>query len=110
MAKVNLTVHCGTVDRLSRLLGIYDENLNIVTKELGVTAYTENTDIILIGEEAEAELAKTVLEKLLDIISSGELLDKTRVVYCIEMVRDGNADGIEKIMSGVIAVTSRASR
>lgn len=110
MAKVNLTVHCGTVDRLSRLLGIYDENLNIVTKELGVTAYTENTDIILIGEEAEAELAKTVLEKLLDIISSGELLDKTRVVYCIEMVRDGNADGIEKIMSGVIAVTSRGKQ
>jgi len=110
LAKVNLTVHCGTVDRLSRLLGIYDENLNIVTKELGVTAYTENTDIILIGEEAEAELAKTVLEKLLDIISSGELLDKTRVVYCIEMVRDGNADGIEKIMSGVIAVTSRGKQ
>ena len=40
MAKVTVAVPCGTVDRLSRLLGIYDENLNLITKELGVTAYT----------------------------------------------------------------------
>lgn len=110
LAKINATVNCGTVDRLSRLLGVYDENLNVVTKELGITAYTENTDIILIGEEAEVELGKTVLEKLLDIISSGEPLDKTRVVYCMEMARDGNADGIERIMSGVVAVTSRGKQ
>ncbi len=110
MAKITVCVSCGTVDRLSRLLGIYDENLNLITKELGVSAFTENTDIKITGEEQEAELAKTILEKLLDIISSGEPIDKTRVIYCIEMAKDGNVDGIEKIMSGVIAVTSRGKQ
>lgn len=110
LAKVSLTVQCGTVDRLSRLLGIYDENLNLIAKELEVSAFTENTDIKISGEEANATLAKTVLEKLLDIIMSGEPLDKTRVVYCLEMARDGNVEGIEKIMSGVVAVTSRGKQ
>ena len=110
MAKITVTLACGTVDRLSRLLGIYDENLNLITKEIGVSAYTENTDIKIVGEEADVLLAQTVLSKLLDIIASGEPLDKTRIVYCIEMAREGNADGIEKIMSGVIAVTSRGKQ
>jgi len=110
LAKITVTLACGTVDRLSRLLGIYDENLNLITKEIGVSAYTENTDIKIVGEEADVLLAQTVLSKLLDIIASGEPLDKTRIVYCIEMAREGNADGIEKIMSGVIAVTSRGKQ
>lgn len=110
MAKVTVTVPCGTVDRLSRLLGIYDENLNLIARELDVSAYTENTDIRISGEENNALLAQTVVSKLLDIISSGEPLDKARVVYCIEMAREGNTEGIEKIMSGVVAVTSRGKQ
>lgn len=98
------------MDRLSKLLGIYDENLNLVTRELGVSAFTENTDIVITGEQKNAELCSVVLNKLLDIISSGEPLDKTRIVYCIEMAREGNTDGIEKIMSGVVAVTSRGKQ
>jgi len=110
LAKTTATVSCKTADRLSRLLGIYDENLNIITKELGVSAYTENADIKFTGEEADVCIAVKVTEKLLDIIASGESLDKTRVVYCIEMARDGSVDGIEKIMSGVIAVTFRGKQ
>ncbi|MBQ9710611.1 MAG: PhoH family protein, partial [Clostridia bacterium] len=98
------------MDRLSRLLGIYDENLNLIARELDVSAYTENTDIRISGEENNALLAQTVVSKLLDIISSGEPLDKARVVYCIEMAREGNTEGIEKIMSGVVAVTSRGKQ
>lgn len=110
MAKTTLAVHLETADKLSRLLGIYDENLNIIAKELGVEAYTENADIIVTGEEAEAKIAEIVLNKLSDIISAGETVDKTRVIYCIEMAREGNADGIEKIVSGVIAVTARGKQ
>ena len=110
MAKTTLTVHLETADKLSRLLGIYDENLNLISRELGVEVYTENADVIITGEEAEAEIAKTVLVKLSDIIAAGETVDKTRVIYCIEMAREGNADGIEKIVSGVIAVTARGKQ
>ena len=71
---------------------------------------TKNTDIIIKGEQKNAELCSVVLNKLLDIISSGEPLDKTRIIYCIEMAREGNTDGIEKVMSGVVAVTSRGKQ
>ena len=110
MQSATYTVSCKTMDRLSKLLGIYDENLNLIARELGVTAFTENTDIIIKGEQKNAELCSVVLNELLDIISSGEPLDKTRIIYCIEMAREGNTDGIEKVMSGVVAVTSRGKQ
>ena len=107
MGKISVSVSCGTVDRLSVLLGIYDENLNVITKELGVSATTGADDITVSGEEAAVKTAEAVLKKLLDIISSGEPIDRTRVYYCIEMAREGKVDGIEEAMKGVIAVTSR---
>ncbi len=110
MPNKSVTVACQTVDKLSKLLGIYDENLNLVAKEFSVTAFTENTDITVKGEANDVDLCATVLIKLLDIISSGEPLDKTRIIYCIEMVREGKAEGIEKVMSGVVAVTSRGKQ
>ena len=55
-------------------------------------------------------LAETVINKLAGIIRSGEPIDKTRIIYCVELAKEGNAEGIEKVMSGVIAITSRGKQ
>ena len=52
-------------------------------------------------------LAEKVVTKLLDIIRAGERIDKSRIIYCIDLARNGKADDIEKVVSGVIAVSSK---
>lgn len=103
-------VELGTLDTLSKLLGTFDENLNIIARETGVTAYVEGTKIRLSGDENQVLLAETVINKLASIIRSGEPIDKTRIIYCVELAKEGNAEGIEKVMSGVIAITSRGKQ
>ena len=107
MADISVTVNMGNLKDLSALLGVLDENLNVIARETGVTTYVEGTKIKLVGSEENVRLAETVVTKLGDIVKAGESIDKTRIIYCVELAKEGNAEGIEKVMSGVIAITSR---
>lgn len=110
MAELTVEVEMGDLKSLSELLGVLDENLNVIARETGVTAFVEGTKIKITGAESDVLLAETVISKLGDIIKAGEPIDKTRIIYCIELAKEGNAAGIEKVMSGVIAITSRGKQ
>ena len=110
LAEFTVFVDIGSLENLSKLLGVFDENLNIIARETGVLAYVENTGIRLSGDEQQVVLAETVITKLASIIKSGEPLDKSRIIYCIELAKEGNAEGIEKVMSGVIAITHKGKQ
>ena len=45
MAEFTVFVDIGSLENLSKLLGVFDENLNIIARETGVLAYVENTYI-----------------------------------------------------------------
>ena len=110
MADISVTVNMGNLKDLSALLGVLDENLNVIARETGVTTYVEGTKIKLVGSEENVRLAETVVTKLGDIVKAGEPIDKTRIIYCVELAKEGNAEGIEKVMSGVVAITSRGKQ
>lgn len=94
-------------ERLSLLLGNFDENLNTLTANTGVEAYVNGETLVVSGEKENVALTMTVVDKLLEVIDAGELIDKTKINYCAELAREGQADDIVKITSGVIAVTAR---
>ena len=105
--KFKREIYVGGGERFLSLLGNFDENLNAIIAETGAEAYANGETIVISGEEAAVELTVTVINKLLEIIDAGERIDKSRIIYCVELARDGQADDIGKITSGVIAVTSR---
>ena len=111
MATFCKTVEAGTIGTLMKLLGAFDENLETVARELAVNYAVKETAIDLSGDDEESvALAATVLEKLVKIAAVGEAIEKSRINYCITLAREGNQEDIEKIMSGVIAVTSRGKQ
>ncbi len=110
MEQTKITIDAGNLDDMQRLLGTFDENLNIVTRELGVQASVDGVLLKLSGDEENVTLAARVLEGILKLIRAGETVDKSRIVYCIELAREGNLEGIEQVMSGVVAITSRGKQ
>ena len=98
------------MEELQKILGNFDENLNSITREIGISARVEGVKIGLEGEEADVALGMDVLGGLLDIIRSGESIDKSRIVYCIELAREGRAKDIGSLMSGVVAITARGKQ
>ena len=102
-----VTVDTGALDKLQKVLGVFDENINTIARELRLTAHVEGTKIVLEGEDETARVGAAVIESLLCIVSAGEEIDKTRLLYCIELAREGHASDLEGVMKGVVAVTSR---
>ena len=95
------------VDQLMALFGVRDENVELIRRELNVEIFAHGNEITLTGEEDKVRLARVVLERLVGIIARGENIDRTRIRYAIELASEGNADRIDEIMSGVIAITYR---
>lgn len=107
---VKRSVNTGSVDELQKLLGIFDENLNIISRELNLNANVNGLNITLEGEEDSVKVGIDVLESLLSIIYAGERIDRSRIVYCIELAKEGRSSDIGSIMSGVVAITSKGKQ
>lgn len=95
---------------LSALVGVFDENLGVLEKETGAEISVFGGEITVSGDSANVELCATVINKLLDIVRSNEVVDKSRILYCIELAREGNVGDVEKVISGVLAVTANGKQ
>ncbi len=94
-------------DLFMALFGVHDENVDLIRQELGVEIFAHGNEISIRGEEDKVRLARLVLEKLLGTLAHGDSIDRTRIRYAIDLASEGNADRIEEIMQGVIAITYR---
>lgn len=97
----------GNLDKLQRVLGVFDENLTIIARELQLLTHVDGTLIRLEGESDNAEIGAEVVKSLLAIAEAGENIDKSNLLYCIELAREGRSSDIEGIMHGVVAVTAK---
>ena len=70
----------------------------------------EGAAVKVCGDAESAAVAARVLEGILKLIRAGESVDKSRIVYCIELAREGNLDSIEQVMSDVVAITFRGKQ
>lgn len=104
------TVDTKSVDKLARILGTFDENLNFLCKELGVISYVEGAKIRIEGEQTAVSLGAQVLNALVKLADKGEEIDKGRMAYCIELAEEGRADEIASLTEGVVAITARGKQ
>lgn len=100
-------VNAGNADKLQKILGTFDENLNIIMRETGVIIRVDGINVVIEGSEENAAQAASVVESLLALAENGENVDKGRVSYCIELSRDGKARDITKLSSDTVAITYR---
>ena len=100
----------GSVDKLSQVLGTFDENLTYLSRELNISAYVEGVKIRLEGEAQAVSLGEAVLSALISFVEAGERIDQSRLVYCIELAKEGRAEEAASLTAGVVAVTSRGKQ
>lgn len=103
-------VDAGSVDKLARILGAFDENLNFLARELGIVAYVDGVKIRLEGESQAVHIGGQVLNALVKTAESGEEIDKGRMAYCIELAREGRVGEMAALESGVVAITARGKQ
>ena len=100
-------INADNSDKLQRVLGTFDENINVLMQEFGVIVRVDGLNIVVSGTEDKVVQAASVIENLLVLAESGEGIDKGRTQYCIELAKEGKASDIKKLSSGTVAITSR---
>ena len=87
------------------MLGVLDENLTILARELSLMTRIEGTKIVLTGEEAE--VGGAVIDNLLSVADAGEPIDKSSLLYCIALAREGSTVDVGGVLKDVVAFTAR---
>ncbi len=105
---VELTVE--SMDEMIRLFGVFDENLKVIEGETGARIIAAGDCIRIEGEEKSANLAATVVDKLLFNIRKGENVDRSRIRYAVDLAKEGNAELITELESDVVAFTAKGRR
>lgn len=109
-ATIKQTLEIKSVEKLARLLGAFDENLNYIARHLGVAAYVDGTKIRLEGAQEQVMIASKTLTALLLVLENGGEIDEGRLTYCIELAKEGREDEITLLGDGVVAITSRGKQ
>ena len=110
METVKLNVPILQMDELVGLFGVFDENLGVIQEETGAKIYSDSEGLRIEGDENAAELARLVLEKMLDMQRRGDAINRGKIRYAVDLAKEGNADMIDKIMGDVIALTNRGKQ
>ena len=98
-------VNAENMDRLQRVLGTFDENVNLIMHELDVIIRVDGLQFVVTGFSDKVDRAVSVLESLVALAKTGDAVDRGRVRYCIELSREDKAKDIIKLSSGAIAIT-----
>lgn len=110
MDEVKLTIEIENPDILAELFGQRDENVRVIEDETGVRISMQEGSICISGQQEQAEVAQTVVRRLMLLLARRERIDKTRIRYAIELAAEGRDELIDEIMSDVVAITYRGKQ
>lgn len=82
-------VEVESMEQISALFGNLDENAQVIMEETGAKVGAKDHSIAVTGKGENVELAALVIEKLLALISGGEMVDKKRIRYAVDLARKG---------------------
>jgi phosphate starvation-inducible PhoH-like protein len=89
------------------VLGQYDEYLKVIEDYLGVKLVTRNGDLVIMGLEEQAELARSVIQHLESFYRERQELTIRDVRYIIDTVRRGQQSTLSGLAQDVIIATPR---
>ncbi len=104
------TMQIDSLDHYMTLFGIRDEHLALLKEELGVDFFMKDNQLAVTGDSEKVEQARLVIKKIISMLEKGEMLDKPRIRYAIELAREGNIDRMDEILRDVIVITYKGKQ
>ena len=99
-----------SIDRMEEaisLFGNFDENVNLLEKELGVKIVNRGSELKIVGEAENVGKAVRALRGLLDMLNKGEQLNEQNVRYVLSLVHDGNEDKLHKLLGDCVCISAK---
>ena len=95
------------MEHAAELFGNFDENIDILRKELDVEVLTRDGQIRVSGEAENVSQATRAIEGLLKMVEKGEQLTDQSIRYMLTLVRDGNEGQVDEMRKDVVCLTAK---
>ena len=92
------------------LFGLQDENLRFLESNLGAKIVARGSEITIIGNSEDVEFAAAILEQLLLLIRSGNVITIPDINYCLQTVSAGETENLSEQLNQVIISTTRGKQ
>lgn len=102
-----LSVELNSPDAYLSLFGANGRNLPMIESDLDVELTVRGSQLLIAGEEQNAEMAAQVVEKLLDLYSRHAQIDRITLRYALSLVRENQLDRLDDIAFEVVAITHK---
>ena len=90
---------------LSSIFGTYDSNIRKIEDEYKVSIVNRGDDAVISGEEGGVLKAKTVVNALINLAKSGQIIEEQNVNYIVSETNDNNATQLNDINDDFICLT-----
>lgn len=90
---------------LSSIFGTYDSNIRKIEDEYKVSIVNRGHDVVISGEEGGVLKAKTVVNALINLAKSGQIIEEQNVNYIVSETNDNNATQLNDINDDFICLT-----
>ena len=90
---------------LSSIFGTYDSNIRKIEDEYKVSIVNRGDDVVISGEEGGVLKAKTVVNALINLAKSGQIIEEQNVNYIVSETNDNNATQLNDINDDFICLT-----
>ena len=94
---------------LSSIFGTYDSNIRKIEDEYKVSIVNRGDDVVISGEEGGVLKAKTVVNALINLAKSGQIIEEQNVNYIVSETNDNNATQLNDINDDFICLTMNGS-
>lgn len=90
------------------LFGNFDENIKLIENALNIDVILRESNIVLMGEEKNVDLAFRLMNELHDSVSKGKSLDKQSITYSLGLLLEGSERKIKEL-EDVIVLTKKGN-
>src|SRR6185503_12932728 len=98
------TIHLDSNKDLQTLFGKYDQNINLVQKELKVKILRNSEGLKISGERKDVDKACGLFDYLLDIINNGSEVKTRDITYALKLTKPDEGIDLKKLSKEKIEV------
>lgn len=101
-------IKVGNLEILHKLFGNLDENIKQIEAQFNIQITSRDGEIIIMGEDEEERIkVENLFYNLVDAIKSGELIDKQKLDYYIQAVKEGDTEHLGQLNESIVCITAR---
>jgi phosphate starvation-inducible PhoH-like protein len=101
------TLNFDNIETMMAVFGQFDEYIRILEEETGAKAVVRGSEVRITGDDQAVQMARTIIERLMQMSKTGEPIDKGSIRYIIHLAKNGRDAEFSELLKDVVCLTHK---